>query len=800
MFPIIFGSPPENTYVRLVTQAQFDTPQYVKSTVMSVSPEDLIRVLGTDQNVFFAPAVLKTKGDGKGDVAASKVVWVDCDTPAPLPASIPPSILVKSGHGWHYYWVLDTWLTNIPLLEKLNKLFEDDVDPPSKGCWNANRLLRVPSSINKKPDKPPVPCTLHSIRPLVYTIDELQLVMAFPEKLCMKLKTGDSRGYKSHSERDWAICTGLLRAGAQEDFIRKIVPFSAWGDEVRNKSEHYLTRTLERAAKRAGETSGEGGKPTGTILEVDNAYYLVLSSGVHRKISTFTIEPTLLLEHSEGDAIIGDVRAVGTDHVWRGVTFTRRAFNGHGQLVKELPLAAWQFLGGDVEVRYLLPHLMTQLYNKGMPKVKATSVLGRHGDAIVGVNHVITKEGLRGPTDSPLVYLGTGRERPAFLFGPVRESPTLPFEVGLLGQLNDPTTIYPIAGWFAAAAIKPLLETIGVRMPILNCTGTRGSGKTTTVHLFQRLFGTTTPVSYNANTTHFVSLTLLGSSNSVPISFSEYRASHNPTFLRYILLSYDTGHDARGQMDQTTRSYPLIAPFVVDGEDAIADAAAKERIIVAPFHPEALTLARKEVLNQLEKVAEDFAFPFLYSTLDADVEALWKQAYGWVQEQFPEKLPDRIRNNLAVVCVGWLLLQLQPQRAWLEASLSAVYDSKKTRTAIMADDFIEAVVNAAARRTTDFVWFTEGKDVVRIHFATAFTWYAQLATRTRASMFSKDALRAQLNERYGTGPGQYLLPPVQKEGYLCIGVHLSRAAESGLDVKSYAAIVPQIELVLEDKK
>lgn len=789
----LFASPPEGSLVRLVvSHISASSYKYVNASLLQVSTKGLIASLGTNQNVWFTPAVLHEQGDEKAQVLASRVLWVDIDDDTPPRSPFPPTFIVSSGHGYHYYWSLKDWLTDVGQLEELNKQLATEVGGDI-ACYNCNRLLRVPDTINIKEGHDPVPVMLLRGTDITYAVEDFAVLAKLNDKVKAKLASGDSRGYRSRSERDFNLMRALLLAGASEDLVRRLATHGAWNERVLEGGEKYFQRTLARAKMRQEGAGTTGtGQQTGVIEERDDGYWITYATGGAKRITTFRFEPTLLLEHPECDVLRGNVRAAEIDYVWEGVTFTRRAFNSHAAFVKELPYASWQVLCGDHEVQSLLPYLMKQLTDKGLPRVQATSVLGRHGDRIVGVKYVITKDGVRTYDDAPIVYVDSQRERPAFLAHPLLEAQASELH-GLLQRvlsLNARQVTYPLVGWFAASAFKPVLNALGVRFPILDVFGTKGSGKTTTIHLLSRMFGNTEPVSYDATTTRFVTLALMGATNSVPVSFSEFRAAHGTGILRYILLSYDVGRDARGHADQTTTTYPLLAPIVVDGEDMVSDPAAKERIIAVNMHDEELTDPRRETLLQLSpEEVSSFAIPYLRSTLSPEVDELLRQARQRVSDTFPERIPDRVRNNLSTVAFGLGVLHIDWTRADLEVCLSCVYNAKMARTEAAVDDFVVDVVNGAAQRKSDFFWHS-AQGVLWFQFTTAHSWWQQLMRRTGSSSLARDSLRIQLRERMH----DYMLPLQMIGNKLMFGVDLKKAVALGLDVPTDIASEQEVIL------
>lgn len=116
--------------------------------------------------VFFAPAIYRQPGAASNNnIVGSKVLWADFDgdggTPAPANWAdmsvgiVEPSIRVQTSQATneHVYWLLDEFVTDLDFIEGKNRsiAYTLNSDP---ACWNANRLLRPPVSINFGYSKP----------------------------------------------------------------------------------------------------------------------------------------------------------------------------------------------------------------------------------------------------------------------------------------------------------------------------------------------------------------------------------------------------------------------------------------------------------------------------------------------------------------------------------------------------------------------------------------------------------------------------------------------------------------------
>lgn len=882
-----------------------------------------------DRDVFFGPAMRSSRGATKSDILGSTVLWVDADDPQKPLCTIPPSAVVASGRGYHLYWFLTDPLLDIAVIEKLNKLLVEDIPTADKGAWNVNRVLRVPGTTNHKYD-PPAQVLLQSFRAdLRYGVADIEILSRLDSKTRHKIRTGDSRGYRSRSERDWAIVTKLIQAGATDSMIHRIFENQPCGDKC-GENTHYLDQTLEKA--HTVSASDSDGSATVPLSQDSEGYYKQDKRGIHR-LSTFVIAPKVLLDGSKfsaEDAIVCDVTASG--YTWQGKVFSRGAFTSVHKFDTEAPVAAWQWLGRDEDIRRLLPHLLEQLRIAGLPKVSATSVLGLHNVhdewVFLGNNQVLTATETFEGYDGPICWLPSQKEHPVLELG----LSITPEQVSWLGKtlpmLNEPETIWPMIGWYSAACLKPWLELNHYRFPILNVAGTKGSGKcvpagslirlangqdvpietitkrtevvawkdqfvsryctpvqamgnkpcyeitlfsgrvltvsadhpiltsrgwveakdltneyvvtqghsegvsrklldptvyydrvvglkevgmqpvfnievedahtflvggvvthNTTIiqRVFLKLFGQTDPKTYDAGTTKFVTLALLGSTNAVPIAFSEFRYEFVEKLLRTVLLAYDTGHDPRGRGDQTTVDYPLSAPFSVDGEDLITDPAARERIIVAHLHPDTIAEgsdAYRTFQSFRDKLPAGFAGYYFREILKMlpQMPEMLAAARESIFKAFPKSLPDRIRNNHVVAYLGILLWCRVtgsdiPDPSVLLQSIKSVYNMEAGRATTLADTMIEDIVNTVAQGTTYFnVAYRPDEGTLWFQLTPAHSWWVAFRRRSGRGALERDAIKAQLKE------APYSVPPQAINDSWMYGIDLAKAAEAGLDI------------------
>lgn len=756
-----------------------------------------------ERDCWFGPAMYKSTGLDKKDVLGSMALWCDIDDSDVIPRPIlPPNAIVRSGHGWHCYWFLGEPAMTAELIEHLNKCalagIADVVvtDDPADHCWNANRVLRVPGTTNNK--AAPVKVELKIFLPNhKYSHGDVTGAAALDAEVIDLIRSGSIKGFKSKSERDWRVICDMVRCGITKSTALRIFQHHPIGDKLDTEGDNkYFNHSYERAIDAVGGTKKVGAKKKKmdpmSISAKDDGFY----KG-DRRISTFVFDPQLLLDATSfesEDAIVGTVRA--NDYEWKDVTFTRRAFTHMQQMDKECPVAAWQWTGYEQDLRALLPYLMDRLRDKGLPRVAATPTMGLHFvkgvPYFVGDHETVSADEYWDGYTGPIAWLPSKREH-AKLNLKV-EQPTdeqVEWLSNVLPRFNDDSVTWLMTGWFAASPLKPWLEKMGRRFPAMNVTGTRGSGKSTIIQrVYMPLFGHVEPKSYDAGTTRFVTLTLLGSANAVPVSFSEYRGSDSVEgFLRYIRLAYDTGHDPRGTSAQQTIDYPLSAPILVDGEDLIVDPACQERIVVAQLKPSATAEgagAYEMFTRHGGELPTNLAGFYLQQAMkrmqDGRAKELLQRAKDDVFGEFTNSMPDRVRNNHIVATFGMRMWcdvfgLTVPRTEVLKRSLGNVCNLGSGKSRTSADYFVEYIVDEVARaKTTQFKWVMNGNTKLYVQITSAHNWWTSRRRSQGKTALEVDAIRNQIVE------SPYYAGTQEVDGITMYGIDLALASRSGLDV------------------
>ncbi len=134
-------------------------------TWMCDSPERVVTAVekgATDgENVYFGvlPRRKGVKSGKREDVTRGTAAWIDLDADISVAEArarvnkypVKPSYVVKSGHGYHVYWLLSERVEREDLgkLEQLNRAIAEIVGA-DVACHDAARILRLPGTKNCK--------------------------------------------------------------------------------------------------------------------------------------------------------------------------------------------------------------------------------------------------------------------------------------------------------------------------------------------------------------------------------------------------------------------------------------------------------------------------------------------------------------------------------------------------------------------------------------------------------------------------------------------------------------------------
>lgn len=747
-------------------------------------------------------------------------VWIDVDAKdfdgdigralshATESVALTPSCLVESGNGYHAYWFLDEPTNPAAARKLLRALHEAAGVGPTH---DVTRFLRVPGTFNPK-YKPPQECKIAFIHPeLRYHTSDLMNATMLDDAVLRRIVTGDFHDYPSRSERDWFVIRSMQIVGMTTEGITAVFETRPVGDKYRSEKDpkHYLTFSMDKASESLqGVTVAQREDEAELFEEHPDGLWFTAGKRAQR-VASFVFRPELLLDAPDGQVFHGTM--VCGDKSWTGVSLPRDAFNRINSLTRHLTRMDWQWLGTDSHLRQYQLYLLNQHERIGGTQTVGVHSLGRHGDVWVAPDRCITVNGHLSAGAAPYVYLDPGQVKPEVAYEePGAEATELAELFGdLYPKINAPSVVMPALGWFAASTIKPLIEEAGYRMPNLSVWGTKGGGKTSLIQLLLKLLGVVAPKAVYCGTTHFVTTALLASTTSIPVHLGEFRLDLEPIRLRglrsMMLMQYDSGKDARGRADQTVTDYPLTAPTILDGEDMFEDAAVRERMVSVNMSPEMIEVGSPawRAYKELEGAPLNLlAVPLIRHTLTYD--AAW--AADAIAEQLDRSLkvltgrmPDRVRNNIAVCLAGWQLfcnfmdtmdaLFPVPNPAMFAGSVGDVIDIKTGRARTFVDDFVTDAINHAAEGGQAFGWKLDDEGILWIHLAPAMNWWRSMRARSHQPTLGTEAIKRQLrerDERRFPGPGQYVsdikTTRIENRSVHAYGVRLTAALDAGLDI------------------
>ena len=820
MLDVIFESlhPDEQIYVfqksSPVKRLLFDSPKEVREYAQNNLQYDLyFGVAPRKRNYYDAYTRLTcvyADIDGINNFDVTEETLLDRVESFP----VRPSYVVNSGHGLHIYWLLERSVDGA-ISQKICKGIMSIIG--SDAVHDPERILRIPDTHNCKDARNIRKVEIKVSDPTKrYDPDDLLALVRVSSQCLETIKTGSDVGFKTRSERDWFVLRNLIAAGVSDKTIKLIADQNPIGARWREDNYRLLNIDLAKAKDSYAESSQK-------FTEVNGMLFYDGAKGKHQ-VATFNYIPEKLLrsQDSAEDAFLGTIKT--EDKTWEGVILPRSAFSSLTGFMKYMTAMEWQWLGSEFETKQYLLYLMDKCRENEVTDAVSTYVVGRHKNFWVTKTITIDATRTYEASESPYLYADRKNRRREGVDTVPSTVYTFPDDDDykallkamspLLGLTNKRTAIIPMLGWFAAATVKQLFHLAEIRFPILNIFGTLGSGKTSIINnVLMRLLGITDAHTNSSSTTKFVLRMLLSQTNALPVTFGEYREStiDAKSDLHGLLrMLYDTGMDSRGHADQSTETYLLEAPVIVDGEDALSDPALKQRSIIINLHPEDVREGSVHHRAYKELVEYDiaaFAGRFIQHTLrytPEDILEIYREEFAKTQKEFTTTLPDRVRNNITVTACGMRILndhfkayEVAPIK-WSMDDFSECVDLVVMRlttgmSRTMVDDFVEDVVSYVANvqntKVPFICFYSKDSNVLWIHFTTAHQWWARERRIRGKGMLESQAMQSQLSER-SRDNSNYVVPLTLLETapgnkLQMYGIRLQNAFKAGLNVPNF---------------
>ena len=344
--------------------------------------------------------------------------------------------------------------------------------------------------------------------------------------------------------------------------------------------------------------------------------------------------------------------------VYDGVLLANSDWHGKIKLLHAIGKSDCNFLSSDADVQPLCKYIIDQV----AIRKTGTNMIGLHGDVWVTKDGNIMKTGWA--PQQEIVPYGKGSD--AFYnkigYAVLDDADYHTMLTSLyknLPAINNTNVILPWLGWFMAAPMKQRLQKSIGGFPLAFVHGGQGSGKTSEAQMFMRLSGYKDVTPFSSTMKPFPMLSLLSSTNGVPLFFDEFKKSdmgdkYEP-MLRRMREIYVGVAESKGNADQTTTAYELAAPATIMGEWGITQPAVKERLIMVAF-----TNAAKNDKNMqaaFKKLKglnlEAFMPRFIQYCLGEDIMARYEAAEKLVGLMFKSTdVAPRVLKNMSVMVMG----------------------------------------------------------------------------------------------------------------------------------------------------
>jgi hypothetical protein len=541
----------------------------------------------------------------------------------------------------------------------------------------------------------------------------------------------------------------------------------------------------------------------GAVSEAPDHYFTTLkimrgdeAVDVAQPVSDFRLAPRRVLLPEKGQELL-DVEVIGLGGEARGrYVIPAEAWTSARAFKTARPSAHLVWSGNDNELANVQGLLFAE---EGVPRVRCTRVLGYH-ETPDGPRWV-TPQGTLGPfgfLDAPDIVFVDERGSNE-LAARMRWEDVEPILVEKLAAEALPAlltvapeeVILPILGHLYASAFAPRVRGLVGAFPLLNVSGTAGSGKTSLMRVLWRLQGIAPERSEAFGPgTPFTLSQPLAWTNTTWIFNDEFRHDLGPKMIeayeRLARLAYVGDMQMRGRADLSMSTTLLIAPWAISGEVVASgdDPALRERFV--PVHPDKMWIKdhpeSSEAFARLREMPLHHLAPsFAVWSLKQDARALLAKADKLVGMALVEigarDVAIRVRNNVTTIVLGLVALDewaaslgvvlkmsiVKAVRRVLESIIGVedggIIDSSKSKDAF--DVFFELAATYAAMgdlKEGVHYRFSEGKLVLGLK-ATYFAVREAMVRGGADRAFSLDygALRAAVRDKLRAGGG-YLLP------------------------------------------
>ncbi len=389
----------------------------------------------------------------------------------------------------------------------------------------------------------------------------------------------------------------------------------------------------------------------------NNSY---LKKDNNKIMTTFTIEPKELLVLDDSDCLKCDVISA-QGYTYPNIHIENTDWHSKAKLLKAIGHQDCTFHGTDNDIQILCSYV-----NTSVPvRKKGTRVIGLLTNEQTWVTNGlnITKEKIS--YDPEIISYDKGKN--AFYYGisyaQVTDAEYSIFISGLyndITRINEETIIVPWLGWIFATPIKPILLDCVGGFPLAFVHGTQGGGKTSSAKVLKRLCGYIDPKPHSCKEKAFPLLKLISSTNAIPVLLDEFKSKlltedQMNNIIAYMNKAYSGETESKGQADQRTKDYEILAPLCVMGEWNITVPSVHERILV--IRVKDTVKKNKSMQEAFDRVRqlhlEAFMPRYIQFCLNQDIPKMFEEAKCIVEKHFGSKMiAPRIVDNLSVMVLG----------------------------------------------------------------------------------------------------------------------------------------------------
>lgn len=323
-------------------------------------------------------------------------------------------------------------------------------------------------------------------------------------------------------------------------------------------------------------------EPNKAVQELNSCYIKARPNGSLEVISNFIITLNEEIRHPAGSYITATFKNIKGIEMQK--TFLLKDFSNKHKFLEIIDSIDFSFTGSDKD----LQHIKNILAEQDRTIKTGVSHVGFH--EIDGEEYFITdKRAVNKQLEEVdnIVYMGnvsSNLTTDILEVDPIT-SDELKEITPHLFRFNTLENTSSILLCLIAQMLKSKLFKLGYNAPHLLIYGEAGAGKTQTVrNIINPLISS--DFTLNAqNITKFSAISIIASSDSIPVMIDEYKPSlmsirENDLISSILRNAYDRALAPRGTATQQLNEYPLLAPLILIGEEGQEETAVIERSII----------------------------------------------------------------------------------------------------------------------------------------------------------------------------------------------------------------------------